>query len=167
MKAIIIGSGIAGPLAGVALHKAGIEAQVYEAYPREQALAGAGAWLTVAVNGLDAMRTLGVNCAPLWRANTPACAGPHMGGASLRRANGQVTLAPPLHSDLTMRTDPHLRPLSSSYASDPDEPEELRREHVRVNINTRSRILIVTFVMLAVVALGVLLVGLISWSHGA
>ncbi len=67
MKAIIIGSGIAGPLTALALHKAGIEACVYEGYTEERALAGAGAWLTVAVNGLDAMRTLGVHEAVLRR----------------------------------------------------------------------------------------------------
>jgi hypothetical protein len=63
------------------------------------------------------------------------------------------------------RTDPHLRPLSSSYASDPNEPEALRREHLRVNVETRSRILIVAFVMLAVIALGAFIVGLISWAR--
>lgn len=55
--AIIIGGGIAGPATAMALAKAGIEATVYEARP-----GGAdrtGAFLTLAVNGIDALRTLG------------------------------------------------------------------------------------------------------------
>lgn len=56
---LIIGGGLAGPLVAMALEKAGISSAVYEAYA-EGASVGVGAWLTVAVNGLDAMRTLGV-----------------------------------------------------------------------------------------------------------
>lgn len=55
-RALIIGAGIAGPVTAMALQRAGLAATVYEAYP-----AGAdavGAWLSVAVNGLDALRTL-------------------------------------------------------------------------------------------------------------
>lgn len=59
MHAIIIGGGLAGPLTALGLEKAGIRSTLYEAYP-EGASVGVGAWLTVAVNGLAAMRTLGV-----------------------------------------------------------------------------------------------------------
>jgi 2-polyprenyl-6-methoxyphenol hydroxylase-like FAD-dependent oxidoreductase len=58
--AIIIGNGIAGPLTALGLKKAGVEATVYEAYP-EHAGREAGSWLTIAVNGLQALRTLGVH----------------------------------------------------------------------------------------------------------
>lgn len=58
--AIIIGGGIAGPLTAIGLRQAGIAATVYEAYEQSSGLT-AGAWLTVAVNGLAAMRSLGVH----------------------------------------------------------------------------------------------------------
>jgi FAD-dependent urate hydroxylase len=56
-KALIIGGGIAGPVTAMALQRAGIDSVVYEAYDESAGLA-AGAFLTVAVNGLDALRTL-------------------------------------------------------------------------------------------------------------
>jgi 2-polyprenyl-6-methoxyphenol hydroxylase-like FAD-dependent oxidoreductase len=56
-KALIIGGGIAGPVTAMALQRAGIEPVVYEAYDEGAGL-DAGAFLTVAVNGLDALRTL-------------------------------------------------------------------------------------------------------------
>ncbi|HYU00203.1 MAG TPA: FAD-dependent monooxygenase [Gemmatimonadales bacterium] len=55
-KALIIGGGIAGPVTAVALQRADIESVVYEAYPANAG--NAGAFLTVAVNGLDALRAL-------------------------------------------------------------------------------------------------------------
>ncbi len=55
-KAVIIGGGIAGPVTACALQRAGIASVVYEAYPRQAQ--HAGAFLTVAVNGLDALRAL-------------------------------------------------------------------------------------------------------------
>lgn len=55
--ALIIGGGIAGPAAAMALQKAGIESVVYEAHPT--AAAGVGSFLTLATNGVDALRTLG------------------------------------------------------------------------------------------------------------
>jgi FAD-dependent urate hydroxylase len=56
-KAVIIGGGIAGPVTAMALQRAGIDPVVYEAYDTSAGL-DAGAFLTVAVNGLDALRTL-------------------------------------------------------------------------------------------------------------
>jgi FAD-dependent urate hydroxylase len=56
-KALIVGGGIAGPVTAMALQRAGIDSVVYEAYDESAGLA-AGAFLTVAVNGLDALRTL-------------------------------------------------------------------------------------------------------------
>jgi FAD-dependent urate hydroxylase len=56
---LIAGGGIAGTLAAIALHDAGWRPTIFEAHP-----AGAderGAFLTVAVNGLSALRTLGLD----------------------------------------------------------------------------------------------------------
>ena len=55
-KALIVGGGVAGPVAAMALGRAGIDSVVYEAYP-----GGAdytGAFLTFASNGLDALRSI-------------------------------------------------------------------------------------------------------------
>ena len=54
--ALIIGGGIAGPATAMALQKVGIEAVVYEANPA--AADGIGQFLTLAANGVDALRTL-------------------------------------------------------------------------------------------------------------
>lgn len=55
-KALIIGSGVAGPVAAMALQRAGIEATIYEAYP--QRATDVGSYLTVATNGLNALHAL-------------------------------------------------------------------------------------------------------------
>ena len=56
-RAIVVGGGVAGPVAAMALQRAGIEATVHEAHP---APAGdVGAWLGVQVNGLDALAAVG------------------------------------------------------------------------------------------------------------
>jgi FAD-dependent urate hydroxylase len=57
--ALIIGSGIAGPATAMALQKAGIEPVVYEAHPT--GADGIGAFLTLASNGVDALRVLGAD----------------------------------------------------------------------------------------------------------
>jgi 2-polyprenyl-6-methoxyphenol hydroxylase-like FAD-dependent oxidoreductase len=64
-RALIIGGGIGGPVAAVALRRAGIEAVVHEAHtgPGE----GLGAFLTLAPNGLAALREVGM-LAPVLRA---------------------------------------------------------------------------------------------------
>jgi len=55
--ALVIGSGIAGPAVAMALQKAGIDSVVYEQHPGSAA--GIGNFLTLATNGVDALRTLG------------------------------------------------------------------------------------------------------------
>jgi 2-polyprenyl-6-methoxyphenol hydroxylase-like FAD-dependent oxidoreductase len=55
-RVLIIGGGIAGTLSALALRKAGIDSVVYEAYDRTAD--GVGAYLTLAVNALDALRAL-------------------------------------------------------------------------------------------------------------
>jgi len=57
--ALIIGGGIAGPAAAMALQKAGIDPVIYEARPADAD--GIGAFLTLASNGIDALRTLGAD----------------------------------------------------------------------------------------------------------
>ena len=56
--AIVIGAGIAGPVAAIALRRAGFDAVVYEASdtPRDEA----GVFLNLAPNGLEVLRALGV-----------------------------------------------------------------------------------------------------------
>ena len=55
-SALVIGGGIAGPVAAMAPQRAGIQATVYEAYPRSTD--GTGIFLTLASNGIDALRTI-------------------------------------------------------------------------------------------------------------
>jgi 2-polyprenyl-6-methoxyphenol hydroxylase-like FAD-dependent oxidoreductase len=62
--ALVIGGGIAGQVTAIALQKAGIDSVVYEAHPT--AADGIGTFLTLASNGIDALRVLG--------ADTPALA---------------------------------------------------------------------------------------------
>ncbi|MBG0831107.1 FAD-dependent monooxygenase [Planomonospora sp. ID67723] len=57
-KALIIGGGIAGPVTAMALQRAGVEAEIHEAYDRGSE--GVGAFLTLAGNGLEALRLLGL-----------------------------------------------------------------------------------------------------------
>ena len=55
-KALIIGGGVAGPVASMALGRAGMDSVVYEAYAG--GADDAGAFLTFASNGLDALRAI-------------------------------------------------------------------------------------------------------------
>ncbi|QIS09460.1 FAD-dependent oxidoreductase [Nocardia arthritidis] len=56
-SAIVIGGGIAGPVTATALHKAGIEARIYESYPHESL--GVGGGLGLAANGIAALDVIG------------------------------------------------------------------------------------------------------------
>jgi 2-polyprenyl-6-methoxyphenol hydroxylase-like FAD-dependent oxidoreductase len=58
-KALIAGGGIAGPVTAMALQRAGIDAVVYEAHV--PGADDAGSYLTVATNGLDALRAVGAD----------------------------------------------------------------------------------------------------------
>ncbi|MFG1792931.1 FAD-dependent oxidoreductase [Nocardia sp. NPDC049149] len=55
--ALVIGGGIAGPVAATALRKAGIDARVYEAYPGSSYNIGSG--LALAPNGIAALDVIG------------------------------------------------------------------------------------------------------------
>ena len=54
--ALIVGGGIAGPVAAMALQRAGIDAAIHEARPAP--VADIGAWLGLQTNGLDALRAI-------------------------------------------------------------------------------------------------------------
>src|ERR1700722_5285495 len=56
-KALIIGAGIAGPVTALFLRKAGIDAQVYEAWPYSS---GIGGGLQIAPNGMHVLAELGL-----------------------------------------------------------------------------------------------------------
>lgn len=58
MKALVVGGGIAGPAAALALHRIGVEVTVLEAWPRSDG--DAGSWFTLAPNGLHALDLLGL-----------------------------------------------------------------------------------------------------------
>src|SRR5262249_25435737 len=56
-KALIIGAGIAGPVAAILLRRAGIAAQVFEAWPYST---GAGGGLQIAPNGMHVLAEAGL-----------------------------------------------------------------------------------------------------------
>jgi 2-polyprenyl-6-methoxyphenol hydroxylase-like FAD-dependent oxidoreductase len=56
--ALVIGCGIGGPVAALALQKAGIEPAIFEAYDGDAEFVGS--FLNLASNGLDALDTIGV-----------------------------------------------------------------------------------------------------------
>lgn len=58
-KALVIGGGIGGATAAMALQKAGIDSVVYEAYPTDAE--NIGAFLTVMNNGMTALRAIDVH----------------------------------------------------------------------------------------------------------
>jgi FAD-dependent urate hydroxylase len=55
-RVLVVGGGVAGPVTAMALQRAGIDAVVYEAYP--PSTEDVGSYLTVATNGLDALRAI-------------------------------------------------------------------------------------------------------------
>lgn len=57
MRVLIIGGGVAGTVAALAAQKAGLEPELFEAYDHSAGL-DHGVYLTVAVNGLDALRAV-------------------------------------------------------------------------------------------------------------
>src|SRR6202049_4271135 len=56
-KALIVGAGIAGPVTGIFLKRAGIDAQVFEAWPYS---AGIGGGLQIAPNGMHVLAEIGL-----------------------------------------------------------------------------------------------------------
>ncbi|MEV5508697.1 FAD-dependent oxidoreductase [Streptomyces orinoci] len=58
--ALVIGGGIAGPVTAMALQQAGIDATIYEAYEQSAGLSH-GIYLTIAVNGIAALKAIGAD----------------------------------------------------------------------------------------------------------
>ena len=56
-KALVIGAGIAGPIAAILLERIGIEAQVFEAWPHST---GIGGGLQIAPNGMHVLADAGL-----------------------------------------------------------------------------------------------------------
>ena len=56
MKVIIVGGGIAGSVAGLAMQKAGIDSTILEAYSRSDV--DVGSYFTISPNGLDALQAV-------------------------------------------------------------------------------------------------------------
>jgi 2-polyprenyl-6-methoxyphenol hydroxylase-like FAD-dependent oxidoreductase len=69
MKVLIAGGGIAGPAAAIALAKAGISAEVFEAYP--EGADDTGAFLTLTANGQDALHAIDAD-QPVFAGSFPA-----------------------------------------------------------------------------------------------
>ncbi len=61
LNCMVVGAGIAGLSSGIALHKAGHRPVIFEAYGAPSD--GIGGFLTVAVNGFDALETLNLKAA--------------------------------------------------------------------------------------------------------
>ena len=81
VKALIAGGGIAGPVTAMALQRAGIEAVVYEAHV--PGTGEAGSYLTVATNGLDALRAVDAD-GPVLAAGFPTPANVLLSGSGRR-----------------------------------------------------------------------------------
>ncbi|MFD5321208.1 FAD-dependent monooxygenase [Streptomyces sp. NPDC127098] len=60
-NALVIGGGVTGPVTAMALRRAGVDATVYEAYPRRSE--GIGGTLSIAPNGLAALELVGARAA--------------------------------------------------------------------------------------------------------
>ncbi len=87
--ALVIGGGIAGPAAAMALQKAGIESTVCEAHP--SSAEGIGVFLTLATNGVDALRTLGAE-EPAVAAGFPTTATVLWSGTGKRLGTAEVSM---------------------------------------------------------------------------
>lgn len=79
--ALVIGGGIAGPVAAMALRKAGIRATVHEAY--STSADGVGGGLSIAANGLNALSVIGAD-EPVLRIGEP------MPGMVIQSGTGKV-----------------------------------------------------------------------------
>ncbi|WP_037369834.1 FAD-dependent oxidoreductase [Amycolatopsis orientalis] len=106
MNVVVIGGGIAGATTAMALQRAGIEAAVYEAYPK--AADGVGSALTLAPNGRNALRQIDADAAV-------AAAGIEVPGMVLQNHKGRVVGRfdglPDLPSSLLLRRDRLYRAL--------------------------------------------------------
>ena len=93
LTAVVAGGGICGPVTAMALQYAGIKSVVYDA--RDPHAAGAGSYLTVATNGLDALGAIDA-AGPVIAASFPTPA------IEMRSGTGRVLGVVPMGS--TRRT---------------------------------------------------------------
>jgi 2-polyprenyl-6-methoxyphenol hydroxylase-like FAD-dependent oxidoreductase len=100
--ALVIGGGIAGPAAAMALQKAGIDPVIYEA--RSSNADGAGAFLTLAPNGADALRAIGAD-APAMDVGFPTPSIVLRSGTGKYLGSGPTGLAAGLPSQTLKRAD--------------------------------------------------------------
>jgi 2-polyprenyl-6-methoxyphenol hydroxylase-like FAD-dependent oxidoreductase len=107
-KALIIGGGIAGPVAAMALQRAGIDSTVYEGRTPEEATGGA--FLTVAVNGLDALRAIDAHAGVLESGFTSRT-------IELRSGNGKLLGEVPIGGTLPDGTATHTIRRADLYQS--------------------------------------------------
>ncbi|UYB38044.1 FAD-dependent monooxygenase [Streptomyces sp. Je 1-4] len=105
--ALVIGGGVAGPVAALALRRAGITATVHEAYPT--AADGVGAWLGLAPNGLAGLAAVGAD-APVRAIGQPVPGVVMADGAGNRLAG--FGGFPELPATLTMPRDRLFRALT-------------------------------------------------------
>jgi 2-polyprenyl-6-methoxyphenol hydroxylase-like FAD-dependent oxidoreductase len=102
--AVVIGAGVAGPVAAMALRKAGIQPAVYEAHPTSAE--GIGTFLTIASNGIDALRAIGADETALAAGfPTPTITLRSTTGKSLGRARTGLTLPDGTTSHTLKRAD--------------------------------------------------------------
>ncbi len=87
--ALVVGGGIAGPAAAMALQKAGIDSVVYEAHPTSAD--SIGAFLTLATNGVAALRTLDADKAAV-AAGFPTTASTMWSGTGKRLGAAAVSM---------------------------------------------------------------------------
>ena len=123
--ALVIGAGIAGPATAMALQKAGIDATVYEAYrtPAD----GIGAFLTLASNGIDALRVLGAD-EPVLETGFPT---PRI---TLRSGTGKLLGETPLGHTLPDGTTSHTLRRADLYRA---LHEQARARGIRVEFGKR------------------------------
>ena len=98
--ALVAGGGIAGTVAAIALHRAGWTPVIHEAHARDEG--EVGAFVTVAVNGLEALRALDLDPVRLLAAGfaTPSMALRNSGGKAL----AELPLGGPLADGLSTTT---------------------------------------------------------------
>jgi 2-polyprenyl-6-methoxyphenol hydroxylase-like FAD-dependent oxidoreductase len=120
--ALVIGGGIAGPAAAIALQKAGIDAVIYEAHPGSAE--GIGSFLTLGSNGIDALRTIDAEGAAL-------AAGFPTPGITLRGHTGKQLGVSRISTSLTGGTTSHTLKRSDLYQVMHDEATSrgIRFEH--------------------------------------
>lgn len=112
MKVLVIGGGIAGATTAMALRRAGIEATVYEAYPK--AADGVGTALTLSPNGRNALRQIDAD-------DAVAAVGIEVPGMVMQNHRGRVVGRfdglPELPSSLLLRRDRLYRVLMDEARS--------------------------------------------------